>query len=55
MNWPAPPARAAADWDGLRRRLPAMGADRAYHAALERRAAIVLDDFDKLVEEARSR
>ncbi len=43
-------ARAAADWDGLRRRLLAMGADRAYHAALERRAAIVLDDFDKLVE-----
>ncbi len=43
-------ARAAADWDALRRRLVAMGAEGAYHAALERNAATVVADFDRLVE-----
>jgi signal transduction histidine kinase/HAMP domain-containing protein len=43
-------AIAAADWDAARRRLEAVGADEAYRAALERRAAAVVDDFDRLVE-----
>jgi signal transduction histidine kinase/HAMP domain-containing protein len=43
-------ATAAADWDALRRRLIAMGADGAYHAVLERHAAVVVADFDRLVE-----
>ena len=43
-------ALAAADWDAARRRLEAVGADEAYRAALERRAAAVFDDFDRLVE-----
>ncbi len=43
-------AAAVADWDAARRRLEAVGADEAYHAVLERRAASVVDDFDRLVE-----
>ncbi|HUZ73288.1 MAG TPA: ATP-binding protein [Stellaceae bacterium] len=43
-------ARAAADWDALRRRLVAIGADGAYRAALDRHAATVVEDFDRLVE-----
>ena len=42
--------RAAGTWDALRLRLEAGGADESYRAALDRRAATVVGDLDRLVE-----
>src|SRR5258708_26241931 len=43
-------ARVVAEWNALRRRLLAGAADGADWTALDERAAIVIDDFDRLVE-----
>jgi signal transduction histidine kinase len=43
-------ARVVAEWNALRRRLLAGAADGADWTTLDERAAIVIDDFDRLVE-----
>ncbi len=43
-------ALAAGTWDAMRVRLESGGADESYRAALDRRAATVVSDLDRLVE-----